>query len=52
MENKLEFIVAIRCEDGLKTMKVNAENYAAAVEGSELMAAEMKGIVEDILMIY
>lgn len=51
METKLEFIAAIRCEDGLKTIKVNAVDYHSAEEGSELMAAEMNGVLEDLIMI-
>lgn len=49
MGKKLEYIAAIRNEEGLKTFKVNAIDFKAAEEGSELMAENMNGILEDLI---
>lgn len=48
MEKKLEYIAAIRNEEGLKTFKVNAIDFKAAEEGCELMAENMNGILVDL----
>ena len=51
MEKKFEYIAAIRNDEGLKTFKINAIDYKAAEEGCELMATELNGVLEDIIMI-